>query len=226
MDTVANFISGVASALIGFLVTRLLAAIVIVIVGQYVIRLATRTLRARSLSARIKPALLDLSVAGIQGLGVLVIVSAALQTLGLDSVSLAITGSISLIALGIATAASGNLGDIIAGVFLASDPDFGTGFTITTSGITGMVEHVDLRKTRVRTSDGKLHIVPNKSVESNAWIVEARPTATAAAPLFKGRLRPPHLPNLPGHAAHGSTLDATQPHPAAPPDNPPDLPPT
>jgi Mechanosensitive ion channel len=69
------------------------------------------------------------------------------------------------------------LGDIIAGVFLASDPDFGTGFTITSKAITGTIERIDLRKTRIRAEDGKLHVVPNKMIENEVWIVEGRPAA-------------------------------------------------
>jgi moderate conductance mechanosensitive channel len=105
------------------------------------------------------------------------IIAGVLQSLGLNRIALAVGGTISLVALGIASAAAGNLGDIIAGVFLASDPDFGTGFTITSKEITGTIERIDLRKTRIRAADGKLHIVPNKMIESEIWIVEGRPTA-------------------------------------------------
>lgn len=229
MENILNAASTLIGAIIAFVITRLLAAIAIIIVGNYAISLVTRTFKATSARTHVKQALIDLGVAAIQAIGILIILSGALQSLGLDSISLAITGSISLIALGVATAASGNLGDIIAGVFLASDPDFGTGFVITTSGITGHVEHLDLRKTRLRTEDGKLHIVPNKSVENNAWIVEARPNTAPAAPLFRGRIRPPHLPGMPrGQQSdaetppHETDPGATQPHPTRPPD---DLPP-
>jgi small conductance mechanosensitive channel len=154
-------------------------------------------MRFGAVRTRIKPAIVDLGVASVQGIGILVILSASLQALGLDQIALAVGGSLSLIALGVATAASGNLGDIIAGVFLASDPDFGTGFVITTNGITGSIEHVDLRKTRIRTEDGKLHIIPNKSVEGNSWIVEQRPGAITPTPLFRGRSHPNQPPGQP-----------------------------
>ncbi len=213
MQVVLNFIGNFLAAVYAFTVSHLIGALAIVVGGQIVIRILTRTLRFTSARTRVKPALIDLSVASLQGIGILVILSGALQALGLDQIALAIGGSISLIALGVATAASGNLGDIIAGVFLASDPDFGTGFVITTNGITGSIEHVDLRKTRVRTEDGRLHIVPNKSVESNSWIVEHRPGAVIPAPLFRGRGHP----NQPGQPPQSlprppADLGTTQPH--------------
>ncbi len=190
MESVVSFVTTFAGAVLSFVLTKLVGALAIVILGNYAIRLITRTMRITGTRTRIKPALIDLGIASAQGIGLLVILSGSLQALGLDQIALAVGGSISLIALGVATAASGNLGDIIAGVFLASDPDFGTGFVISTNGITGSIEHVDLRKTRIRTEDGKLHVVPNKSVESNTWIVEQRPNAAAPVPLFRGRGRP------------------------------------
>src|SRR5579864_1441430 len=157
------FTSQIGSFII-MLAGRVLVALAIVVGGIIAMSFVVRAARVSAIQSRVKPTLIDLSVAGLRGIGLLVILSGALQSLGLDQIALAIGGSISLIALGVATAASGNLGDIIAGVFLASDPDFGTGFTISTNGILGVIEHLDLRKTRLRTADGKLHVLPNKAV--------------------------------------------------------------
>jgi small-conductance mechanosensitive channel len=52
----------------------------------------------------------------------------------IDEVALAASVSIALVALTIGTAASGTTGDIIAGVFLASDEDFKVGYTATAAG--------------------------------------------------------------------------------------------
>ena len=185
---IGSFLSNLAGHVLG--------AVAIVVGGILAISFVVRAARVSAIQARVKPALIDLSIAGLRGIGLLVILSGALQSLGLDQIALAIGGSISLIALGVATAASGNLGDIIAGVFLASDPDFGTGFTISTNNIVGVIEHVDLRKTRLRTADGKLHVLPNKLVEGNDWIVEARPAAATPAPLFRGIHNLPNFPSL------------------------------
>lgn len=216
MDTFVNQ----AGTFLGTALEHVLGALAIVIGGSIAIALVVRAARLSAVQARVKPTLIDLSVAGLRGIGLLVILSGALQSLGLDQIALAIGGSISLIALGVATAASGNLGDIIAGVFLASDPDFGTGFTISTNGIVGVIEHLDLRKTRLRTADGKLHVLPNKLVESNDWIVEGRPNSAAPAPLFRG------LPNLPAigalthHPTHQTPSATPNPTPVPPPAHP------
>ena len=218
MNQILSAISPLVTQIATFFVSHILAAVGTVILGILVISIAARTVRATGKEARIKPALLDLAIAGIRGIGWLVILSSALQSLGLDSIALAIGGSISLIALGISTAANGNIGDIIAGVFLASDPDFGTGFAISTNTITGVIEHVDLRKTRIRAADGRLHIMPNKLVEGNIWVVEARPSPTTAPPLFRGlpQIPLPHRTPQPGQPAQ-PTQPTQPPRPPAPP---------
>ncbi len=218
MNQILSAISPLVTQIATFFVSHILSAVGTVILGILVISIAARTIRATGKEARIKPALLDLAIAGIRGIGWLVILSSALQSLGLDSIALAIGGSISLIALGISTAANGNIGDVIAGVFLASDPDFGTGFAITTNTITGVIEHVDLRKTRIRAADGRLHIMPNKLVEGNIWVVEARPSPTTAPPLFRGlpQIPLPHRTPQPGQPVQ-PTQPTQPPRPPAPP---------
>jgi len=62
--------------------------------------------------------------AAISAAGWIIVIGAALNALGLDEVALAVSGSIALVALALGTAASGTTGDIIAGIFLASDEDF------------------------------------------------------------------------------------------------------
>ncbi len=153
----------------------IVAVIAILLGGTWALSVARRVVGAAARRAHVRPALTDLLLATITGLGWVLILAGVLQSLGLNQIALAVGGSISLAALGLASAASGNLGDIIAGVFLASDPDFGHGFTVKSGDVSGMIERIDLRKTRIRAPDGKLHVVPNKKIENEVWIVEARP---------------------------------------------------
>ena len=176
---------GIAQAIVTLLATQVLpglvAGIAIVLGGGWALSLTRRLVRAAARRAHVRPALVDLLLATITGIGWVLIVAGVLQSLGLNQIALAVGGSISLAALGLASAVSGNLGDLIAGIFLASDPDFGHGFTVKSGDISGVIERIDLRKTRIRTSDGKLRVVPNKKIENEVWIVEARPTAQPPA---------------------------------------------
>ncbi len=174
-------VSAIVQALATLLITQVLpgiaGAIAIILGGSLAISITNRVIGAAARRAHVKAAMIDLMLASITGAGWILIVAGVLQSLGLNQIALAVGGSISLVALGIATAASGNLGDIIAGIFLASDPDFGNGFTIKSGEIEGVIERIDLRKTRIRATDGKLHVVPNKKIEGDVWIVEGRPPA-------------------------------------------------
>jgi small conductance mechanosensitive channel len=168
----------------------IIGAALTLVIGNWLLRLLVRVAGAAATRARIKPALVDLMKAAITAIGWIFIFAGVLQSLGMNEIAIALGGTIGLVALGISSAASGNLGDIIAGVFLASDPDFGTGFQITTGNgdnrLTGVIERIDLRKTRIRGTDGKLHIVPNKQIENNIWVVER----SFGAPDLAGRRSP------------------------------------
>ncbi len=176
------------------IIEHLLGAILIIVVGNWILRAVRRALTLAARQSHVKPALVDLLGASITIGGWLLILGGVLQALNLNDLAIAVGGSISLASLGVAAAASGNLADIIAGVFLASDPDFGTGFAVKSKEIEGTIERIDLRKTRIRAEDGRLHIVPNRDIESNVWIVEKRP-APEVRPGGPGFHIPPILPH-------------------------------
>jgi small-conductance mechanosensitive channel len=125
-------------------------------------------------ASKAEPTIASLFRTAISAAGWIVVIGAALKALGLDEVALAVSGSIALVTLALATAASGTTGDIIVGIFLASDEDFKVGYTVTAAGVTGVIKSIDLRKSRIVAEDGKLHVVPNKAVETATWEVEAR----------------------------------------------------
>ena len=107
---------------------------------------------------------------------------ALLHVLGLDDLIFFFTGSIA--AIGIAMAAGGStlISDIVAAIFLARDGDFNVGDeVIAGEGPTqGIIERMDARRTRIRDSDGNLHIIPNAVIERKEWVVVKRRTELGA----------------------------------------------
>jgi small conductance mechanosensitive channel len=103
-----------------------------------------------------------------------ILIISFLEIIGLGQIALALGGVIALLGLAAGMAMSGVLGDFVAGSFLMSDKDFAEGFVVETAGVKGVVESIDARKTRIRTEDGVLHVIPNKTVEGAAWKVYAR----------------------------------------------------
>lgn len=55
--------------------------------------------------------------------------------------------------------------DIITGMFILAEDQFGVGDVITVEGCTGTVESIGIRSTRIRSADGNLFIVPNGQVK-------------------------------------------------------------
>ena len=82
--------------------------------------------------------------------------------LGVPSTSLAAVLGTGTVAIGLA--AQNVIKDIIAGFFILLEDQFSVGDTISTQGLTGTVEEISIRATRIRADDGTLHIIPNGSI--------------------------------------------------------------
>jgi small conductance mechanosensitive channel len=73
--------------------------------------------------------------------------------------------------------------DVISGFFILAEDQFGVGDTITTAGVTGTVETVSLRITRLRGDDGVLHHVRNGDMGVVSNSTRGWATVTIDVPL-------------------------------------------
>lgn len=74
---------------------------------------------------------------------------------------LAVAG-IGSVAIGLG--AQGLVRDVLAGVFILFEDQYGVGDVITIMEQSGVVENIGLRTTRIRSADGNVHIIPNGSI--------------------------------------------------------------
>jgi moderate conductance mechanosensitive channel len=92
----------------------------------------------------------------------------ALDKLGLPLTTLVAPATV--IGIGLGFGAQQMVGDLLAGFFLFAEHQFGFGDVIRlsvpgqTTGITGTVEELTLRVTKVRTAQGELVVVPNSAL--------------------------------------------------------------
>lgn len=116
---------------------------------------------------------------------------ACLQFLGLNNVALAVSGSFAFVILGISQGGAATVGDIISGVALARDRDFSLGdhIKIIEKNIEGIVEQMDLRRTRIRSMEGKRYILPNSVIDKSGWILVARRRDIALAHQNKTKVK-------------------------------------
>ncbi|MFP4530670.1 MAG: mechanosensitive ion channel domain-containing protein [Halodesulfurarchaeum sp.] len=109
--------------------------------------------------------IVDLSVVVVGGLlwfGALLVL---LKLVGMGEVAASLGTATGFIALGIAFALKEMIADTVSGVYLLKDPDFNIGDAVETASISGTIERIDLRKTRIRDGDGHLVVVANRDVE-------------------------------------------------------------
>jgi len=168
-----SLVDNVLNTLINFGL-RIPGALLALVGGYIVIAILSKILQRVFTFIRIEPTMAGLLLVVARVAMWIITGAAVLQALGLNEVALALSGSIALVALALATSAKDTVADILAGIFLVSDNDFKTGFKITTNSLTGRIRAVDLRKTRIIGEDGKTYVIPNKDVEGHPWTVEER----------------------------------------------------
>jgi len=76
-----------------------------------------------------------------------------LSVVGLDGIAASLGTAAGFVALGVSYATSDMIADAVAGVYLLRDPDFETGDTVRVGDMEGVVESIELRKTRFSVAD-------------------------------------------------------------------------
>lgn len=85
-----------------------------------------------------------------------------LKQLGVPTESLLVIASAGSVAIGLG--AQGIAGDMMEGFFILFEDHYAVGDIVTIQGITGTVESVTLRSTKLRDPMGAVHIIPNGSI--------------------------------------------------------------
>jgi len=162
---------------------RLVAGVLFLTVAYVAIRIVRSV--ARSALSRVysiqETLIVDLAVAIISvflWFGTLLIL---LDIVGMGSIAVSLGTTTGFVGLGVAFALKEMIADTVAGVYLIRDPDFQDGDRVTTASVTGTVEGVDLRKTRIRLDDGDLVVLANREVEKK-WTKQSGRPATDTDP--------------------------------------------
>ncbi|KKQ93406.1 MAG: Small-conductance mechanosensitive channel [candidate division CPR2 bacterium GW2011_GWC1_39_9] len=105
-----------------------------------------------------------------------------MNSLGFSKLAAVITGSSALLMFFLSAGAAGIVGDVIAGVSLASDTDFRIGSKVKAGDkeTVGIVSSTDMRKVRIRDEEGHMHVIPNALIEKNEWVVLKKASEVAA----------------------------------------------
>lgn len=90
-----------------------------------------------------------------------------LSIVGLQELAAALGTATGFVALGISYALKDMMADAVSGVYLLRDPDFMPGQRVTAAGVTGEIEQIELRKTRIRLDDDDIVVIANGQIESD-----------------------------------------------------------
>jgi small-conductance mechanosensitive channel len=151
------------------ILSKLPGAIFTLAIGALVVK-ALRLMVGRATKVtRIDPTLGTLLQSITSFAGWVFVLAAATASLGMQQVSLALGGSIALVAMALASSVNSVTQDLLAGVFLIADQDFKVGYTVKTGGLEGVVESVTIRKTKIRDAEGVLHTVPNRLIDNATY---------------------------------------------------------
>lgn len=86
-----------------------------------------------------------------------------LANFGVNIASLVTVAGVGSVAIGLGSQSL--IQDIITGMFILFEDQFGVGDMITIDQLTGTVEGIGLRTTTIRSFDGDLHIIPNGNIK-------------------------------------------------------------
>ena len=73
-----------------------------------------------------------------------------------------------IVGIAIGFGAQNLIRDILSGIFIIMEDQYGKGDVVTVAGIIGTVESVNIRRTMLRDLDGVVHVVPNGEIKTSS----------------------------------------------------------
>lgn len=149
----------------------IVAALLIFIIGRFVISVVIKALRAFMLKRRIEASLTTFIISMINVLLIILLVVSVVNRLGIETTSFA--ALLASIGLAVGMAFSGNLQNFASGVIVLLMRPYKVGDVINASlntPVVGTVQEIQIFHTIIKTYDGNLIFVPNNMMMNNAIV--------------------------------------------------------
>jgi small conductance mechanosensitive channel len=147
-------------------IVNIIFAIAIVVIGRMAAKWIVKQLRKMMVRSDLDPILVNFAGSIANAVLLLLVFIAALNQLGVDTTSLiALLGAAGL-AIGLAL--QGSLQNFAAGVMMTVFRPFKLGDFIDAGGVTGIVEHIAIFSTTLKTGDNREIIIPNGQIYAGA----------------------------------------------------------
>lgn len=142
----------------------ILIAVIATIISKIIRKVVEKSIRAnKKISERKANTLATVTSSIIKYLIDFFIICEILTIFGVSIASIITVAGVGGVAIGFG--AQSLVQDIITGIFILMEDQFGVGDVITIENHTGTVEAIGIRTTRVRSADGNLYIIPNGQVK-------------------------------------------------------------
>ena len=141
---------------------KALPAVILLVVGIFIVRIVLRLIRTVMQKANLEPAVIKLVRSACRVLLYLMLLLIVASTLGID-----ITGIVALasvLTLAISLSIQNTLSNVIGGFTLLSNKPFAVGDFVEIAAQSGTVKEVGLTYTKLRTGDNKTISIPNSAV--------------------------------------------------------------
>ena len=150
------------------LIAKIGLSVIHIIIAGIIIKIFTRFIKKslklnNKLTDRKRQTLSEVLVSITKYTVWFVTICTILTNFGVDMKSLLAVASVGSVAIGFGSQSL--VQDIITGMFILFEDQFGVGDIITVDKLTGTVESIGLRSTRIRSVDGDLHIIPNGMIK-------------------------------------------------------------
>ncbi len=158
METVTQILKELSTLASTRLLAAVVAAILVVSFGKFLLRLLNRTMERCKMDATLAKFLTAAARVVIYFIAVVIIADA----LGFEMSSLVALASV--VSASFALAASGVLSNLFGGILLLMAKPFGVGDYIAISGVEGIVMEVSILNTKINTADNKRITMPNSNI--------------------------------------------------------------
>ncbi len=141
---------------------KIVGAILIFLIGKWIIKKVTKILRLFMLKAKVDKTLLEFSASLAYFVLLLMVIMASLNALGINTTSFITVLGAATLAVGMAL--KGSLSNIGAAVIIIVFRPFQVGDSIDAAGATGKVTKITLFSTTIMPADNRSIIIPNASI--------------------------------------------------------------
>ncbi len=177
-DDVINFVRADLPRVIAILVLALILQRIVVFFVNRMRRLADRQVGNSQRASQLRTMATIVRATSYSIIGFIVL----LHILSIFSINLTpLLASAGVVGVGIGLGAQSIFKDMLNGIFILVEDQYNVGEVVRVAGLTGTVEDLTLRLTRLRDGDGTLHIIPNSQIATVSNL--SRDYAVASLPV-------------------------------------------